>query len=113
MTELSKEEREVFEKGWKDFSWGIEDPDDPTCIPLEFFQLGIQTERNKHRWINENKRLKEIIVHARGVVMIGMIILRELNQNQKYSDVLDNLMRIKEILDGKRPLPDPPKGESL
>ena len=76
MTELSKEEREVFEKGWKDFSWGIEDPDDPTCIPLEFFQLGIQTERNKHRWISVKDRLpddeeKVLLLHR--LILLSLI----------------------------------------
>lgn len=52
----------------------------------------------------DNVELKKIIGHTKADLMIGMIYLRELNTEQQYNDVLDNLAKAIEILEGKHPL---------
>lgn len=58
-----------------------------------------------------NDEMRKDIVHAKAALMIGMIFLREMNENQEYSSTLDSLQTVIEILEGKHHTPPPQSPE--
>ena len=74
--ELSKEEREAFDRWYDGRVPSPYNSDFVHNMLVEVFQLGIQTERNKHRWISVKDRLpddeeKVLLLHR--LILLSLI----------------------------------------